>query len=265
VVVTTAESPDAGLRETAIRLARELNVPFVPRGRDTLRRIGRRCGADGVLVVYPDQLKYITEHDTPLFFHPSMGLIRVKRLLSGAGDALITVSGAKPGDVVLDCTAGLASDAIVLSFAAGDAGRVIAVEASPLLYVLIREGLARADTGLPEADAACRRIEVRLGDHEEVLRAMPDRSVDIVYFDPMFDRAVAASSSIQPLRAHARHDPLSEEAVRQAVRVARKSVVLKNSSGSAEFARLGFAPARRSSSAVGYGVIRIGEGDAGGP
>ncbi|WP_276351448.1 class I SAM-dependent methyltransferase [Cohnella caldifontis] len=265
MVVTTAEAPDAGLRETAARLARELGVPYVPRRRYTLRQIERQHGSDGVLVAYSDQLKYISDNSPPLFFHPSMGLIRAKRLLSGGSDAMIAASGAGPGDVVLDCTAGLASDAIVFSCAAGEKGRVIAVEASPLLYVLIREGLTRADTGLPEADAACRRIEVRLGDHGEVLRGMPDRSVDIVYFDPMFDRAVASSSSMRPLRAHVRHDPLTEEAVRQAVRVARKSVVLKNNSGSAEFARLGFTPARHSASAVAYGVIRIDEGDIGRP
>jgi hypothetical protein len=73
----------------------------------------------------------------------------------------------------------------------------------------------------------------------------------------MFERAVETSDSIRPLRFHACHQPVSEETIRQAVRVARKTVVMKNSAGNAEFARLGFAPARQSRSAVSYGVIQI--------
>lgn len=260
MIVTTAERPDASLVERAVRLAGELQAPYVPRRGDTLRKMARRHGTEGVLVVSPDQVKFAAEGRPPLFFHPGMSLIRIKRLLAGGADAMLDVAGVAPGDTVLDCTAGLCSDAIVFSHAVGPGGRVTAVEASPLLYVLVREGLGQPATGLPEADEACRRIELKPGDHLEILKEMADRSVDIVYFDPMFERPVAASSSMLPLRVHARHDPLSEEAVRQAVRVARKCVVLKNSSGSAEFARLGFTPARNSASAVAYGVIRLDSG-----
>ncbi|WP_123040674.1 class I SAM-dependent methyltransferase [Cohnella candidum] len=257
MIVTTAEKPASGLTERALLLAKELGASCVPRRRDTLRGLLRKHGADGVLVVSADGLRYVSGDQPPLFFHPSMGLIRVKRLLAGESDAMVSVSGAAPGDSVLDCTAGLASDALVFSHAVGAEGRVTAIEASRLLYVIVREGLNAADTGVPEADEACRRVELRHGNHAEMLLGMPDRSVDIVYFDPMFERPVETSASLQPLRSHAFHEPLSEETVREAKRVARKSVVLKNTSGSAEFARLGFAPARVSTSAVSYGVIRI--------
>ncbi|MBW5448197.1 SAM-dependent methyltransferase [Cohnella sp. CFH 77786] len=257
MIVTTAEKPEGALVEKAKRLAEELDAPYIPRRRDTLRGLERKHGSDGVLVVAPDGLKYVSVDRPPLFFHPSMGLIRVKRLIRGEPDAMIGISGALPGDSILDCTAGLASDAIVFSHAVGAGGQVTAIEASPLLYAVVREGLQTARTGLPEADEACRRIAVRLGDHAEVLRSLADRSVDIVYFDPMFERPVQASASLLPLRSHARHDPLSEETVREAVRVARKSVLLKNAGGSAEFSRLGFVQARVSASAVSYGVIRI--------
>ncbi len=259
MIVTTAEKPDAGLVETAVRLSGELNAAYVPRRQNTLRGLARRHGAEGVLVVNRDGLRYVSvsEGQPPLFFHPNMSLIRIKRLLAGGTDAMIEVCGVSPGDSVLDCTAGLASDSIVFSFAVGETGNVTAVEASPLLYALIREGLRTAATGLPQADEACRRIEVRQGDHLEVLQRLADNSFDIVYFDPMFERAVTTSDAIRPLRFHARHEPVSEETVRHAVRVARKIVVMKNSAGSSEFARLGFIPARLSSSAVSYGVIRI--------
>lgn len=257
MIVTTAEKPAPELVGKAKHLAGELNASYVPRRRDTLRGLDRKHGNDGVLVVSEGGLRYVSEDGPPLFFHPSMGLIRVKRLIRGENDAMIAVSGAGPGDSVLDCTAGLASDAIVFSYAVGPGGKVTAVEASRLLYTVIREGLRTADTGVSEADEACRRIEVKLGDHAGMLRAMPDASVDIVYFDPMFDRPVHSSASLLPLRSHALHEPVSPETVRHAVRVARKSVVLKNASDSSEFSRLGFVPARVSASAVSYGVIRI--------
>ena len=42
---------------------------------------------------------------------------------------------------VLDCTMGLASDAVVASFITGRTGTVCAVEASPLLHFVVSEGL----------------------------------------------------------------------------------------------------------------------------
>ncbi|TJY44243.1 SAM-dependent methyltransferase [Cohnella pontilimi] len=258
MIVTTAERPAAELVDKAVQLAGELGVRFVPRRQNTLRGLERKYGpGEGVLVVSAAGLRYVSEDGSPLFFHPSMALVRLKRLVKGGSDNMLSVSGAAKGDMILDCTAGLGSDAIVFSYAVGSEGQVTALEASPLLYTVVREGLREADTGLAEADAACRRIELKLADHYETLCAMPDRSMDIIYFDPMFERAVSASSSLRPLRSHARHESLTEEAVCEAVRVARKAVVLKNSSGSGEFERLGFSPARLSSSTVAYGVIRI--------
>lgn len=258
MIVTTAERPDAELIAQAMRLAGELLAAYVPRRRDTLRHLADKHRADGILVAARDGLKYVTDDQPVLFFHPSMGFVRVKRMLGGESDPMIEASGVAAGDTVLDCTAGLASDAIVFSHAVGAAGAVRAIEASPLLYVIVREGLQSVLTGLPEADEACRRIAMAQGAHEDILRGMPDRSVDVVYFDPMFGDPVQASASIRPLRSHALHEPLAASAVQEAVRVARKSVVMKNARGSAEFARLGFAPPRPSKSAVSYGVIRIG-------
>jgi hypothetical protein len=86
---------------------------------------------------------------------------------------------------------------------------------------------------------------------------LPDRSVDIVYFDPMFRRPVLSSSALRPLRSQAEERPLSEAAVREAVRVARRRVVLKDHRDSGEFERLGFVRRRVSSSKVAYGVIDI--------
>lgn len=260
MIVTTAERPAAELIAQAERLAGELQADYVPRRRDTLRYLAGKHRADGILVAARDGLKYVADDRPPLFFHPSMGFVRIKRLLGGEGpDPMIEASGAAAGDTVVDCTAGLASDAILFSHVVGATGAVRAIEASLLLYVIVREGLQSARTGLPEVDDACRRIVMVQGAHEEILRGLPNRSVDVVYFDPMFSDPVEASAAIRPLRSYALHEPLTADAVREAVRVARKSVVMKNARGSSEFARLGFAPPRPSKTA-GYGVIRIGPG-----
>ncbi|MGZ4112572.1 MAG: class I SAM-dependent methyltransferase, partial [Tumebacillaceae bacterium] len=94
------------------------------------------------------------------------------------------------------------------------------------------------------------------------LRAQPDRSVDVIYFDPMFRRTVQKSDAIEPLRLLGDDSPLSLEAVEEAKRVARRCIVLKERWYSQEFERLGFRLPRKSSGSTNYGVIEIGGTDA---
>lgn len=209
------------------------------------------------MVVSGDAIKLYDGAEPPFFFHPSMALIRVKRLRKGEPDALVTLTGCAPGDTVIDCTAGMASDSIVLAYAAGEAGKVTALETEQLPYVIVREGLQQYSTGLPDVDEALRRIDMRLADHLAYLQEQPDNSADIVYFDPMFRRPIQESSALQPLRQLANASELKEEAVREAVRVARRCVVLKEHRDSPEFARLGFAIASSNQSKTAYGVITI--------
>ena len=73
----------------------------------------------------------------------------------------------------------------------------------------------------------------------------------------MFRHPLMQSENMNPLRYAADHDPVSEEMMAEARRVARRRVVLKETSKSTEFARLGFpeiAGGRYSS--VHYGVWR---------
>ncbi|XID94414.1 class I SAM-dependent methyltransferase [Paenibacillaceae bacterium WGS1546] len=257
MIVTTADRPNPEAVRRAERLAAELKAAVAPRAGRTLRQLRAATGEREILVVGEKDLKLDAEGEPPFFFHPSMALVRLKGLLKGGQDALLSATGAAPGDTVLDCTAGLCADAIVLSYAAGERGRVVALEASRTIHLIVREGLRTYETGLPEADAAMRAVEAAHGRYEERLPRMPDKSVDIVYFDPMFEKPVRSSSALAPLRARALGEPLTEEAVREATRVARKKVVLKDHRESGRFERLGFRPARKSSSAVAYGVIDI--------
>jgi len=259
LIVTTIEKPGADAVERARRLAAELDCAYVRRERHTLRGLARRRkdAADGVLVVGPDSLKLAAEDGPPLFFHPSMALVRAKRLRDGEADAMIRAAGADAGDSVLDCTAGLGSDALVFSYAVGPEGDVTALETSRVLHAIVREGMRTYESGLPDIDGAMRRIRHVRADHAEYLRGLPDKSVDIVYFDPMFSKPVLSSASLLPLRSVAEGAPLAPGTVEEAKRVARKSVVLKEHRDGSEFERLGFERIRMTAHSVAYGVIRI--------
>jgi 16S rRNA (guanine1516-N2)-methyltransferase len=258
LIVTTSERPDEESVRKAIRFAEELGARYVTRRNETLSGLDRTVSqGDGVLVVGAGSLKLAKEAEHPLFFHPSMSLVRAKRLLAGGNDVMIDVSGASRGDLVLDCTAGLASDSIVFSLVVGESGLVTALEASSLLHLIVREGLQEHETGIPLVDEAMRRINAVRANHVDYLREISDRSVDIVYFDPMFDKPMTASASLLPLRSHAIRDSLEPETIREAVRVARKAVVLKDDRASEHFRRLGFTQPKRTGTAAAYGVIRI--------
>lgn len=253
MIVTTAYKPSPELVAYAGRLSHELGGRLVPRKQDSLARMKKRYGEDSVLVADDNGLRYYEESEEPLYFHPSMAYVRVKRLRSGESDPLIEVSDCRAGDSVLDCTAGLGSDAIVFSYASGQEGKVIALESEPILCAVVREGLRTYETIHPDVNEAFRRIELQCANHMDWLAELPDKSVDIVYFDPMFRRPMHDSSALAPLRGLANNGALDAEAVHQAKRVARKTVVLKEHRDSGEFLRLGFE--RRHVNKIAYGVI----------
>jgi 16S rRNA (guanine1516-N2)-methyltransferase len=146
-----------------------------------------------------------------------------------------------------------------LSYAVGSQGKVIAMEASAVLHAVVREGLQAYVTGLPDVDNAMRTIQTLHGNHEDILQRMEDKSADIVFFDPMFERPISTSSNLIPLRTQAYRELLTEIAVKEAIRVARKKVILKDRRDSGQFQRLGFNQVRMTTSSVAYGVIAIGQ------
>lgn len=254
--VTTSYHPTAAEHELAGRLAARLSCPLIPRRHSSLPRLKRIHGEQDVLVTTTEGLRFFpTGSGHPFFFHPSTAQIRIKRLLRGESDALAEASGAGPGDTVLDCTAGLGSDAIMFSYLTGPGGSVTALESEPLVALLVEEGMATHESGLAPLDEAMRRIKVVRADHADYLRTLADTSIDVVYFDPMFRVPIKDTSSISPLRTIADDRPLTPESVAEAVRVARRRVVLKEHRDSGEFERLGFRPQYRPYTKIAYGVI----------
>ncbi|BFH13486.1 class I SAM-dependent methyltransferase [Paenibacillus melissococcoides] len=257
MIVTTGDKTSPHIRERARKMAEMFGHRFVERRRCTLATLRNRYGDDEFIVYRNKDVRYTKLGLTELIYHPSMAYVRIKRLLAGEGDTMIAASRAQPGDEVLDCTAGLGSDALVFSHVVGEAGRVTALESEQALFTLLHEGLLLYESSIQSVNEAMRRIALKQANHVEWLRGLPDRSVDIVYFDPMFREPVKESASIDPLRALANPGAVKPEAIREACRVARKTVVMKELRGSEEFGRLGFERLVHTGTKLAYGVIDI--------
>ncbi len=256
IVTTGAKGGDANIR-LAREVAAHLRLPYVPRGRASLTLLCQQHDASAALVAKSGTLiLHTTAGD--LFFHPSMAHLRLKNLRQGKPDHLVEALALAPGAAVLDCTLGLGSDAIVAAAVTGETGCVTGLEASPLIYAVVRCGLARFTADSPAVCQAMRRVRAVWTDYHTYLAARPDKSVDAVYFDPMFRHPFFESASMNPLRAAADSRPVSAAAVTEACRVARRRVVLKESSHSTEFSRLGFSSFTGGRySKIRYGVISL--------
>ena len=237
-------------------MAEKLGAPFAERGNTSLDALREQYGVPFVMVA--KEKLVVDTPDGELYFHPGMAHLRLKNLRRGESDHLLDALGMEEGMRVLDCTLGMGADAIVESFGAGETGEVVALEKNPVVAALIAHGLKTAEGEHPTTVAAMRRVHVVCADYLDFLRAQPDASFDAVYFDPMFRHPFTESAGIHPLRLLADPRPVSAEAIQEARRVARRRVVLKESSKSGEFARLGFTEFEGGKySNVRYGVMRV--------
>lgn len=257
MIITTGDHPASETVTRAEQLAGVTGVRYIPRNRTSLAKMSHRAGDSDILVVLEGGARLYRQEADDMIFHPSMSFVRAKRILRGERDPMLDAAEISPGDTVVDCTAGLGSDSAIFSLGTGALGSVIAVEDSLPLWSLLHEGFANYVSGVKEFDEALRRIRLKRCDHLEALKNMPDKSADIVYFDPMFRDPVSESSAISPLRAYANNGRLTEAAVAEACRVARRSVMLKEKKDSGEFERLGFRICPRSQAKIVYGVIKI--------
>jgi 16S rRNA (guanine1516-N2)-methyltransferase len=257
MIVTTTYEPSESTTKQSKKLSEELNCKWVPRKKNSLVKLNSLHHESCIFVVSDKEIKYYHGDQPPLFFHPSTAMVRVKRLIQGEQDTLVKYSNFVAGDSLLDCTAGMASDSIVFSFHGGAASDITALESEFVPYVILREGLNRYSTEIPALNDAMRRIRLKQEHHLSYLKRQPDKSIDIIYFDPMFQTPIEESSSLSPLRHVANHESLELESVNQAKRVARKSVVLKEQWESGEYERLGFTNVFKTYSKIAYGVIPI--------
>jgi hypothetical protein len=239
LAVTTVPRPDAPLRGRARDAAARHGLPCQERGARPLAALAAEAGVEALLVLGRGAALWIDGRERR--WNPGMGTLRARRLLEGergrpTGDPFLAAAGFRPGESVLDCTLGIGADALVAAAAVGRGGRVLGLEASPLLAALVDEGLRL----LPHP--AARRVEVRRAEHGSFLADCPERSFDVVVFDPMFREARAQNPSFDLVRRLGDPRPLSPEALARARRVARRRVLVKDGAPGWDLARLGLVP-----------------------
>ncbi len=241
--VTTPLRPAPAEEAAARAAAARHGVPYSPRGRRALETVLAASGADALLVLSARKASLVVEGEEHRW-SAGMGMLRAKRegrrrggAAAGSGrDPFLDAAGIEEGDAVLDCTVGLGADALVAAVAAGPRGRVVGVESSPALAAWVAEGFRRLE------HEAARRVEIRAGDHGELLASLPERSFDVVVFDPMFRHARAEPGGFDLLRRLADPRPLASEALQRARRIARRWVVVKDGAPGWDLARLGLTP-----------------------
>jgi len=99
-----------------------------------------------------------------------------------------------------------------------------------------------------------RLVHVIRADHRTWLKDQHTGAFDVVLLDPMFRRAGEAGPLFELLRTYAEHTALAPETLREAQRVARRGVLVKDSARGEELRRLGLAPRpSRRSAAIAFG------------
>ncbi|CAN2250919.1 class I SAM-dependent methyltransferase [Bacillus vallismortis] len=254
-MITTSYRPTEDTVRTAKLLAKELDMPYCSRNKQTVENLLESAARD-LLVVGKERFELYTKQGAKFFFHPNTAMFRAKRFLRGEREPMLRAADLSEGDTFLDCTLGLGSDAIIASMAVGETGSVIGIEKNHLVSVLVRTGLQAWETDIVELQAAMSRIQVKNGDCHEYIKQLPDNSVDVIYFDPMFHEPVETSDGIAPLRDLAEDSLLDEGWIKEAVRVSRKRVVLKDHWKSPRFEQFGFNVIKRKTALFHYGVIQ---------
>lgn len=236
LAVTTSTKVDEAQVREARAVAARWGLPFLPRRSKEGLAPWLGVKADALLVVGGDGVT-LWDAEGSFGFHAGMAHLRRMRLRDGEPDAFVRVAELRPGDSVLDCTLGLAQDALVASLAVGPSGRVVGLEKSLALGVVAAEGLRRYELGSDSAP-----IEVVHADAREYLKTLPTGAFDVVFFDPMFAKPKKAQPAFDVLRRFAEHAPLTPETLAEGRRVARRWAVVKGARYSDDLTKLGLTP-----------------------
>ncbi len=260
LIVTTSRNGAAQFHAEAEHWARALGTVAVSRV-GSIADTCDRAGVKGALIVGANGPRYLEPAiGLEYFFHPSMARARIKNIRTGHPDPMITAMDLGPGDTVLDCTVGRASDALVAAFITGENGRVVGIEKSPIIAQLTIHGAANYVDTSPRITNLLRRLEIHEADYNEFLPICASNSFGVVYFDPVFHEPVLASKAMKPLRAIADKSTVTPRAFAEALRVARRRVVIKQAVGTPLWDQLGITEVRANSTQrIEYGYAMVND------
>jgi hypothetical protein len=229
LAITTSALCDDSSVAQAISLARETAGTYVPRRDEPIHSLFESTGASALLIVEQSRLLLLSADGVHYSYHPNMAAVRAQNIRHGKRDIFKDAADLRPGDAVLDCTLGFASEAAIASMLVGATGRVVGLESAAALAAVTRDGLRRFSVDLDVLNQAMQQIEVVTAEAGEYLSQLPDESFDVVCFDPFFKRRIAKSEhAVDPLFRFGDPRPLTSATVAQALRVARKRVLVKH-------------------------------------
>ncbi len=227
-VITTNGRPNEQSFTNASFAVDALGYEFVARAKRSITRMQEEYKSS-VLVASANRFElYRIGMDKPFFFHPNTSAFRLKRLLNGETDPFLVATGLSPGDSFLDCTLGLASDSIIASYITNEGGKVLGLEGDSDIAFITSAGLRSYEYESEQLTNAMKRIHVISQDAVTFLQSQSEKSWDVVYIDPMFSTPIDESSNFTPLRQVGLQSSLSEEWMREAVRVCKRRVVVKD-------------------------------------
>ncbi|MFA1736113.1 class I SAM-dependent methyltransferase [Lysinibacillus fusiformis] len=256
-IVTTAGRPDDESMALAAFACQTLGATFEPRKKRSVRKMSEAFQANIIVAGKNRYDYYAYGAEEPFFFHPNSAAFRLKRIARGEAEPFLEAAQLQLGDTVLDCTLGLAADAMLAAYIVGETGRIVGLEANPNVAFIVGQGMQTYDTTELPLTACMRQIEVVQSEAVRYLKTLPANAFDVVYMDPMFEEAIEESNNFEALRLAGEHVTLTDEWVQEAKRVARKRVVLKAHFRSEWFMKYDFQQYERVTAKFHYGVLEV--------
>ena len=262
-ILTTAQKSNKAIQEEAKGLGSSFIMTYIKRGKLSIPALFDAHLCDYIAVLSGNGLTIHFPNNQQHSFHLSMAQLRILRLQRGEGDHLInavqTILNAnhplgKEEFSFLDCTIGLGSDSIVVSYTFPQA-KIKGLEGSLPIWLATSYGLAHYSHNVKSVTDALRRIEVSHDTFETYVPNLLDDSIDIIYFDPMFEVPVEESPQFKPLRGHTMESHIDDKIMEEAMRVASCGVIIKERPFSSVFQK--YPPHKwvgGKYSRIGYGV-----------
>ncbi len=223
--ITTILKPDEKVIFFASLKSKEMNMPYFERS-GLLSLMSERYEIEGFLI-YGRRLPVFWTKEGIYKFHLGTAVLRIKNLQEGNSDRLCSLL---PDDChdLLDCTFGHGGDATVLSYYLKDKGKITSLEKSRVLYEIGKSGIEKFADKNETITEGLRKISLLHVDFREYLEKAENRSFDVIYFDTMFKHPVKREmNNVESFRHIAHYDELTKETLIEAMRVARKRIIIK--------------------------------------
>ncbi len=221
VAITTAKRINEKQLKQVKILMGQFRLPFLARDKRSIKTLFAQHDLTYLFVVESNQI-YLTDGQDRFFWHPNTALLKLKERVGGP---LIEALAVRPTDSVLDCTMGLATDALVIANFLSEGGSVTALESNAYIAYLTQHGITSAPYQIIRQLAS--RITIINCDYRDYLPDLAPNSVDVIYFDPMFKQTNKASTGICGLRKLANKAVITRAIIEMAGRVARRRIVVK--------------------------------------